>query len=264
MRKRRIATRVQVNAPFRMLEASYLDAFLSHGLNPEIGFDGETLDRVTRGEVEEIAVRLRDQGLTITCHAPFIDLSPGSPDPAVRSLTRQRLEQLLRLLPVLEPRTVVCHSGWDHRRYLELKDVWLEKSLDMWPWFAQEVRNEGSWMVLENVYERSPEEFLDLYGPLREVGVGVCLDTGHQAAFGEAPLESWIQKIGGDTGELHLHDNHGTWDEHLAPGKGSVDFGILFQRLPSLLAAPPVVTLEPHREEALWEAFAFLEDVLPW
>ena len=264
MSQSRIAERVQVNAPFRMLKETYLDAFLTHGFNPEIGFDGDTLDRVTRGEIEEVAAMLHDQGLTITCHAPFMDLSPGSPDPAVRRLTRRRLEQVLRLLPGLQAKTVVCHSGWDHRRYLDLKHVWLEKSRDMWAWFARAVRDEGSRVMLENVYERNPKEFLEIYSPLREAGARVCLDTGHQAAFGEASLESWIQGVGRDIGELHLHDNHGTWDEHLAPGKGSVEFGLLFERLPSLLDEPPVITLEPHCEEALWEALAFLKDILPW
>jgi sugar phosphate isomerase/epimerase len=264
MSESRVAERVQVNAPFRMLVETYLDSFLTHRLNPEIGFDGDTLDRVTPSEVDEVVGKLREQGLTITCHAPFLDLSPGSLDSAVRRLTRKRFEQVLYLLPVLQPKTVVCHSGWDHRRYLELKDIWLEKSLDMWIWFANAVRDQGSRMMLENVYERSPEEFLEIYDPLRETGARVCLDTGHQAAFGQAPLESWIQGVGKDIGELHLHDNRGEWDDHLAPGKGSVDFGLLFKTLPPLLNEPPVITLEPHHEEALWEALAFLEGALPW
>lgn len=264
MSESRIAERVQVNAPFRLLTETYLGTFLAHGLNPEIGFDGGTLEQVTQHEVEEVAEKLRDQGLTITCHAPFMDLSAGSPDPAVRNLTRRRLEQVLRLLPGLQPKTVVCHSGWDHRRYLGLKGVWLEKSLDTWTWFAKAVRDEGARMMLENVYERSPEEFLEIYIPLRETGARVCLDTGHQAAFGEAPLESWIRQVGRDIGELHLHDNDGLWDEHLAPGKGNVDFGLLFQNLPPLVGEPPVITLEPHCEAALWESLDFLKDVLPW
>jgi sugar phosphate isomerase/epimerase len=42
---------------------------------------------------------------------------------------------------------------------------------------------------------------------------------------------------------LHVHDNHGTKDEHLWPGDGSIDWQDTTKRL-SALAAPPAAVLE--------------------
>jgi sugar phosphate isomerase/epimerase len=264
MNEGRILKKVQVNIPFRMLDSEFLQKFLKFGLNPEIGLDSETLDGFKPVDFKDIAHKFQGEGRSITLHAPFLDLSAGSSDSAIRKVTRERLEQTLRLVPVFEPMAVICHSGWDHRRYVDLKPLWLEQSCKMWTWFAEAVRDCGSRLMLENVYERSPEEFLEIYGPLRESGVLFCLDTGHQSAFGEASLESWVNVLGKEVGQLHLHDNHGTEDEHLAPGKGTVDFEILFRELPALVPQPPIVTLEPHCEEDLWEGVDYLNKCFPW
>jgi sugar phosphate isomerase/epimerase len=159
---------------------------------------------------------------------------------------------------------VVCHTGWDHRRYLELREAWLERSLGLWRWFARSLRNAGARVMLENVYERSPEELLGCCTPLRDLGAGVCLDTGHLSAFGESPLEHWLDVLMQDIGQLHLHDNRGEQDEHLAPGRGVVDFPLLFERLLAGKTDRPVITLEPHREEALRQGIDYLETVWPW
>lgn len=90
---------IQVNIPYTMLCQSYLDRFITHRLNPEIGFDADALDHCSLSDVNIVARRLCDCGLTITLHAPFIDLSPGSPDPEVRRLTQKRIEQVVRLIP---------------------------------------------------------------------------------------------------------------------------------------------------------------------
>jgi sugar phosphate isomerase/epimerase len=46
-----------------------------------------------------------------------------------------------------------------------------------------------------NVYERGPDELAMLLKPLEAHRVGFCLDTGHQAAFGTAPLAQWLESL---------------------------------------------------------------------
>ena len=57
--------------------------------------------------------------------------------------------------------------------------------------------------MLENVYENGPEELLPLFENLAPQGVGFCLDTGHQAAFGRAPLAAWLDILGRHLGRHH-------------------------------------------------------------
>jgi sugar phosphate isomerase/epimerase len=255
---------LQVNIPFTMLSESFLDRFIANRLNPEIGFDAEALDTYPLSHMEAVAGRLREAGLSITFHAPFMDLSPGSPDPKVRDLTRQRLGQLIRLIPLFRPRTVVCHTGYDQRRYWHIRDLWLKNSLDTWSQIAGEIQSGGAAMMLENVYEQTPDEMIDLLENLRDFEVGFCLDSGHQAVFGTAPIAVWIASLGPYLGQLHLHDNSGDQDEHLALGRGRIDFRQLFKLLMAVSPDRPVITLEPHKEEELSPSLKYLENIWPW
>jgi sugar phosphate isomerase/epimerase len=253
----------QVNVPFPLLKETYRGAFLKYRLNPEIGFDGATLDHTTVGEVQQVVGPLHESGLSITLHGPFMDLSPGSPDPAVRGLTRRRFEQLLELVPILKPRAVVCHAGYERRRYAFMREAWLKRSCEVWAWLADRLAEFGGLLMLENVYERGPEDLLPLFERLKEKKVGFCLDTGHQSAFGKASLMEWVDTLDPYLGEIHLHDNEGGQDDHLALGKGRVAFPLLFNRLKKR-GRSPILTLEPHREEDLWPSLEYLREVNPW
>ena len=261
---RRLIEKVQVNIPFHMLYDSHLDLFLQNGLNPEIGLDGNTLERFALADFADIAARLQERNLTVTLHAPFLDLSPGSPDPAVRDLTCRRFEQMLRLVPLFKPQTVVCHAGYDWQRYSQLKDVWLENSLKTWSWLSARIRDAGAQLMLENVYEKGPEEMQPLFESLGKQRVGFCLDTGHQAVFSRCPLEHWLAYLGPYLGQLHLHDNGGQNDDHLALGRGEIDFTAFFRHLKTIKKEPPVITLEPHRERDFWPSLEYLSRVWPW
>ena len=259
-----IIKKVQVNIPFRMLWDSYIELFIKHGLNPEIGLDAISLNRFSFDDFKDIAQRLHKQNLTITLHAPFIDLSPGSLDPDVMDLTRHRFKQLLKLVPLFKPKTVVCHAGYDWKRYGYFKEEWVEKSLKTWSWLGSRIADEGGQLMLENVYEHSPEDILILFENLEKQNVGFCLDTGHQSAFSRTSLKVWLDSLGQYLGQLHLHDNNGKNDDHLAMGKGKINFEAFFKALEAIKKAPPVITLEPHEDGALWPSLEFLEKVWPW
>lgn len=251
---------VQVNIPFGMLYKDYLDRFLKYQLNPEIGFDARSLDRYSLADFDKIATRLQNNGLTTTFHAPFMDLAPGSPDPAVRALTRQRFEQVLGLVPVFKPKTIVCHGSYDNKRYGHMQAEWLQNSLGIWEWLAADIRSAGAVLMIENVYEQGPAEMRTLFERLQHQGVRFCLDIGHQHAFSRSTLEDWLQVLGPYLGQLHLHDNDGSRDSHLALGKGTNDLSILFRFLETHSVGPLVVTLEPHRESELWPSLAYLKE----
>lgn len=250
---------IQVNIPFTMLRENYLKLFLEHRLNPEIGFNAEALDRYSHKDFSPIAENLHQHELKITLHGPFIDLSAGSTDPAIRQLTRSRFKQLLELVPLFKPQVVVGHAGFDRRRYGFFKEAWMENSLEMWSWLAARLKAEGARLMLENVYEDGPEDIRDMFEHLEDDGVGFCLDTGHMSAFGQAPLQEWLDVLGPWMKQLHLHDNDGRWDDHLALGSGRIDFPLLFNYLRNGKISQPIITLEPHREKDFWPSLEYLQ-----
>ncbi len=259
-----IKRKVQVNIPFKMLYDTYLDRFLEYALNPEIGIDAAVLDRFDFADFKRIGKILHDHSLSVTLHGPFIDLSAGSTDPAVRALTRNRFEQLLKLVPVFKPKTVVCHAGYDWKRYGYFKAQWIENCLETWSWLANGLNEMGAGLMLENVYEKDPQDIRVLLDRLKNLNVGFCLDCGHLSAFGNSDLKGWLQSLGPYIRQLHLHDNNGSNDEHLAMGLGTIDFKLLFNYFKLNYISPPMITLEPHREEDLWPSLEYLAGLWPW
>jgi len=255
---------VHVNVPFVMLQATYLDFVLENGVNPEIGLDAEALDSVPDTVFAECADRLGQRGVSVTLHGPFIDLSPGSADPEIRTVTRRRFEQVLRLVPLFRPKAVVCHPGYEKFRYGYMRASWMEKSVEMWHWFSESLNELGSRLVLENVYETAPEDLLPLFEALAPQRVGFCLDVGHQSVFSRTSLGAWLSVLGPYLRHLHLHDNHGDMDAHLALGNGKVDLPLLFEYFRKSGDIRPLITLEPHVPEDLWPSLSYLEANWPW
>ena len=255
---------MQVNIPFRMLYDIHMDRFLEHKLNPEIGIDAAALERFALTDFKKVGEQLHHHSLSVTLHGPFIDLSAGSIDPAVRAVTRRRFEQLLELVPVFQPKTVVCHAGYDRKRYGYFKEQWIENCLQTWSWLADSLAKRGSRLMLENVYEKDPDDIGVVLKGLKEQNVGFCLDCGHLFAFGNSELKIWLESLGPYIEQLHLHDNHGGHDEHLAIGLGIIDFKMLFGHLNEIRNSPPIITLEPHREQDLWPSLENLAKIWPW
>jgi len=263
-RKETIKRLIYVNIPFQMLSQDYISAFVSQGLNAEIGLDAQTLEGTDMGRFRAVKKIFSDAGLRVTLHGPFIDMSPGSPDPEVRALTMKRFEAVIRIAEIFEPASIVLHAGYEQKRYGFVREVWFKNSLATWQWVAKAVSEKNTMVCLENVYEEHPSYLLPLLQELGASGIKFCLDTGHQAAFSQAPLGEWLSVLGEFVGQLHLHDNNGKADEHRAIGSGTIDFGLLFGWLRDHFTEPPIITLEPHREEDLWPSLKWLEDNWPW
>ena len=258
-RYRKTLDAVQVNIPFRMLVESYLDIFVTNRINPEIGLDADALENFTGFAHEKIAAALSAYKPRITLHGPFIDLSAGSKDPRIRDVTRQRLGQVLDLIPIFKPVTLVCHAGYDAKRYRFFKKEWLKNSLDTWSWFARELNAQGVRLMLENVYEKDPGDLKILLEGLASENVGLCLDIGHLWSFGQSFPEMWLDTLGDFIGQFHLHDNDRTFDQHLGLGAGNIDYEPVWRYLRSKKQDPPFVTLEPHEKEDLLTSLAYLE-----
>jgi sugar phosphate isomerase/epimerase len=64
----------------------------------------------------------------------------------------------------------------------------------------------------------------------RQPELGVTLDVGHLQIARLSPA-SIIRRLGQRLNHLHLHDNHGKWDEHLPVGEGLIAWEPLCQAL---------------------------------
>jgi sugar phosphate isomerase/epimerase len=244
---------VQAHMPFRDLHDRYLELVLQEGINPEISFDYATLERFTRDDYRKIGDRLLAAGLTVTFHAPFMDLRPGAIDPAVRRISRDRIRAVLDLAPYFRPLSVVCHPSFDNRYYVSTEELWLKNSIETWEALLAVAGEVGTVIALENVYEKSPRLLQRLLSACASPRLRFCFDAGHYQVFSGSSLEDWIESMAPYLFQLHLHDNGGAADEHLPIGHGSFPFSRLFALLRDK-DIRPMITLEAHSEKTLWQS----------
>ncbi len=255
--------RVQVNIPFAFLGRGYLDRFLKWGLNPEIGLDAYSLDRFSAGDFRRAARAFQAAARRLTLHGPFQDLLPGALDDGILAASRRRLRQAFRLLPVFQPEAIVCHLGYEARLYQWDREAWLARSQDTWRELATAAAAHGVVVRLENVYETEPELFLEVLQRVNAPNLEVCLDAGHLLAFGGGDFPRWLEALTPVVGQLHLHDNDGEEDTHLALGAGRVPLAQVLQHF-AARRRRPLVTLEPHQEGSLEPSLEYLARIWPW
>jgi sugar phosphate isomerase/epimerase len=259
----RLLDRVQVNAPYRQLVGLYFGLFLQHPINPEIGFDAQTLDQFDEEKMAEVANLIKNQKRTVTFHGPFMDLAPGALDESIRKVSARRMQRTLDFVPLFGAQSVVFHAGYDDRRYHTHRQEWLSGSMSTWEPLVRRAEEIGVAIHLENVYEQTPEIILGLIREIASDNIGFCLDMGHLNAFGDVPLQAWLDALGPYLREIHLHDNDGHNDTHGPIGSGTAPFEEIFQYL-SDTGMKPLITLEPHEEASLWKSLEILEQLWPW
>ncbi len=99
----------------------------------------------------------------------------------------------------------------------------------------------GVRVLIENLTSEAttPEHLITILELEHLDSVGICLDLGH-AHMGSGVAEA-IGIFGNRIGEVHVHDNHGTKDEHLWPGEGTIDWVATTEALKALPSHPASV-----------------------
>jgi sugar phosphate isomerase/epimerase len=125
--------------------------------------------------------------------------------------------------------------------------------------FSEKAKDMNTVIMLENVYESDPGCLGALLDQVNSPCLRFCFDTGHFNAYSKTDLTLWLERLGRYVGELHLHDNEGSTDDHLPVGKGNFPFDRLFAFLREK-GISPIVTVEPHTEQNLWDTLAYIRE----
>ncbi len=257
----RLKQQVFVCCPFDLLVDRYLSRFLEEHMNPEIGLNAGVLDRFQWSSFKEVAGSLETEGLSCTVHGPYTDLSIGAIDKKVRSISIERIKQALEIAALFRARSLVCHTGFDLKHYYTMRDRWLGNAIESLALLSDCASLFNIPIMLENVFEPDPSIHREIFEAIISPFLGFCLDIGHIGVFSKMELGYWLKDLGRRLGQLHLHDNRGVHDDHLAIGEGIMDFDGLFSWLYGERKRP-IVTLEPHDEKAVLPALEGLARLL--
>ncbi len=194
----------------------------------------------------------------ITLHGPFLDLSPASPDPGLRELTLHRYRRALYIASQLQASHIVFHTQFNPNvREPAYLSRWLTANTRFWSDLLEETEASSVTVLLENMWDPRPDHIASLLAAVDNPRLCSCLDVAHAHLYSEVPLSRWPEVLADKLIYVHLSDNRGQWDEHLALGEGEIDFAALLQSI-SKCGLVPWYVLEVSSYSAAMQSLRFL------
>ena len=191
-----------------------------------------------------VAQILRNTGLqALACHglehAPFLLRQPVADER--RRMVAAQLE-LMQRAAELGASTYVLHLG-NYPDGLEPTAAWepVTRALDE---LAPRAEAVGVALALENSFRntylaRNADELAAFTAHYAHPAVGVCLDSGH--AHIQGGVVAALEALRPHIVTMHLHDNDGRHDQHLIPGRGTLDWAAF---IPLIASCPRLRHLE--------------------
>ncbi|TAJ45030.1 sugar phosphate isomerase/epimerase family protein [Methanofollis fontis] len=189
----------------------------------EISADGNyRLDEPAKKK--RVVETLASTTLDATVHAPYTDLNPASiNDPIWQESVRQICACVENAADFTD--RVTMHPGYlSPAGKLLPGRVW-DQQKEALRIIGRCGEENGVLVCLENMINipeflcHDPYELLGITGGIE--GIGVTFDIGHANTVGN--VGDFLKEIG-NASHLHIHDNHGSSDEHLPLGDGTIDW----------------------------------------
>ena len=205
--------------------------------------------------VEKMAERLTRFGLRAdACHALWGGANDCiQPDPTVRREMIRKHTVFMDELAVLGVSTYTLHLGYDMTADSESNFALLRHTVDALLPAAEKNRIA---LALENSAEPLPviRQLAETVREYRSEFAGLCFDCGHANCYQKSVVET-LRVMRDDIVTCHLHDNHGTFDDHNPPGGGNIDWGDLTRNLDALPRLRHAETESGEWSRKSWEKF---------
>lgn len=186
-------------------------------------------DRWSPALVHRIAEVQREEGLWISVHGPYTNI--GSLLPHRWQAAVDEHLRALEWAEEMEARTYTVHPGWVEKKYADpdLLARCRENTIQ-----ALERMVEHGGQVAIGVENQNPAEgekakcgftVPQLHGLVDGLNpVGFTLDVGHAQVLTGDPVQ-FFHALGPERiRAAHVHDNDGMADDHLPPGRGTIDW----------------------------------------
>ena len=177
-------------------------------------------------------------------HAPFAELCPAAIDPLAREVAKRRFLQAAALAKRYGAERMVVHSGFIPLVYYP--EWFAPQSAAFWREFLNDV--DGLTLCVENVMETSPDALRQIAEQVNDPRLRICFDVGH-AFCQSGDLAPWLDALAPYSSHVHLHNNHGSFDEHLGLPDGTLDMAAVIRQLEAL-APQATYTLEVRSARA--------------
>lgn len=184
-------------------------------------------------DVSIIRELCRTTGIGTTMHLPFVDLNLASLIPEARRVSVERMQRALEYGAAIGASCGVLHTGrnpYYHPLATSYARTALRESLTALADTPMPIAIENLALSREDLI-RGPDE---LYELTLEAGFDNCFDFGHALVETSHPwndetsptalTERYLETLGENVIHLHVHNNDGSADQHLATDQGSIAY----------------------------------------
>ncbi len=217
----------------------YID--LNIGIEIQDFTESNLSDDEIREIVEGYKKLLSDFKNIKSLHGPFLDLKPASPDEEIRKVSYNKYLRTINIAKELEMDYIIFHSQINP--FLNepfIKDLNNRQSKDFWQKILSESKDFKGTILIENIFEESPQMLKEYIHTLNMENIKINLDIGH-ARLGKVPLEQWISELKDNIAYIHLHWNNGQYDQHTEPANEDIEY---IKSLLNKYNINPVISLE--------------------
>ena len=202
------------------------------------GFDGweivsEGRQKITAESLPEIKDIISTMDFEITVHGPFSDLNLASLIDPIWEETIRQIKQCVELSADFS-KVVVVHPGLLSPLGSQMPDRSWERNVEALKALADHAKDYGVRICLENMPDmekllcRTPGELFGMVDSVGRDNLGTTFDAGH--ANTTKNVAGYLKEKA-RIDHVHIHDNKGIADQHLAIGDGTVDWGLVLGAL---------------------------------
>jgi sugar phosphate isomerase/epimerase len=238
--------------------AEFLDFAKEHQYNLEIATFAyaSVLDSDWKKTLKEHKHQLSGFRGIVSLHGVFQDIFIHSSDNKIAEVSKERILRNLEIASLLKAEYVVFHGGFNPliraERYV---NNWLERNANFW---SEALKKYKLTVLLENVWEPSPEIFRKLLDQVGSPRLKICFDMGHANIFSKVPFKEWLDTLNPDIPYIHVNDNKGEVDDELVLGEGTINWHEFTNTLEDYQANPEIV-LEVGTLEKTMQSFRYLQ-----
>lgn len=214
-------------------------------------------DKMLTEEIIKVYSSLGRNMKNDTLHGAFLDICINSSDSMIKKASDYRVEQGLDIAARLGVKAVVFHTnyltGFSLKSY---RDSWVERNIEYWSKKLEKYSMLN--IYIENMFDESPELLARLSRKMAEQKrFGICFDIAH-ANLTNIAIEEWVLAFSEGIRHLHINDNDGKEDLHMAVGEGIIDWEILKNE--TLLRNDPSLLIEVSGADKFEKSISYLKD----
>lgn len=196
----------------------------------------------------------------VSCHGVFTDINYSGSDPLVHEVTVKRIRQCIETALAFGIKKFVFHSCFHPilRPDDPLYGIWNKTAARLFCELVEEYKID---IYLENVLDKTPDILVGMLKEANHPNLHICFDVGH-ANLSDCTLEQWMDAIYPYVKYVHLSDNLGQYDDHMALGEGTVDWSV-FRELLLKYKVEADYTVEVNGIENVKTSIVFLKRNFP-